>query len=241
MSKYTLKCAKPDDKDFDAFTKLMVLENLFDNRYWSNHEDEWREWSDDDEDREELLDCEADIRDMNDLDKDEEVDNDLILLEYVRRLFRKHSSAFRRVEMAAQMGIDNCFDPDKDYIDWRPDIQNAINYYNNHTEEVDKWCKENILPEEEEDCKVYTVNNIFCQRHGYTQDGNKYTLDTDECTIIYDFDEYSLVVRSKQNGPKSVKLCASDYNNRLNLFQLREILRMFKCTNTLNMAETKWS
>jgi hypothetical protein len=88
MSKYTLKCAKPDDKDFDAFTKLMVLENLFDNRYWSNHEEEWREWDDDDEDREELLDCEADIRDMNGLDKDEEVDNDLILLEYVRRLFR---------------------------------------------------------------------------------------------------------------------------------------------------------
>lgn len=234
MSKYSMKCAKPDEEDFDKFTKLMVLENLFDGRYWSSREDEWREWDDDDEDKQELLECEEYVRECNDLSKSDDVDNDLILCEYVRRLFSGNSSAFRRVEMAAMMGIDNCFDPDIDYIDWKPEIKNAIAFYNENKEFVDNWVKKNVLPEEEEDCIIYTINDIYCKNHGYVQNGDEYTLDTDECTITYNFEKMTMTISLKGGEKKSV----TTHKDRLTLFDLRENLRMFKCQKTLDLVGT---
>lgn len=235
MSKYcSMKCAKPDEKDFDKFSKLMVLENLFDGRYWSSHEDEWREWDDDDEDKKELLDCEKWVRDFYGLSETDDMDNDIILCEYVRRLFKGNSSVFRRVEMAAMMAIDNCFDPDIDYIDWKPEIKNAIAFYNENKEFVDNWVKKNVLPEEEEDCRVYTINDVYCKNHGYVKDGDEYTLDTDECTITYNFEKMAMTISLKCEEEKSV----TTHKERLTLFDLRENLRMFKCQKTLDLVGT---
>ena len=75
--------------------KLLILENLFDNRFWRDNSEDWRDWDDEDEDKQELLDCERDVRQYEGLDDDEEVDNRLILYEYVKRLFN-NGSAFRR-------------------------------------------------------------------------------------------------------------------------------------------------
>lgn len=231
-----MKCAKPDEEDFDKFSKLMVLENLFDGRHWSSHEDEWREWDDDDEDKQELSKCEKRVHEFYDLSETDYMYNDLILCEYVRRLFRENSPAFRRVEMAAQMGIDNCFDPNKDYIDWKPEIQNAINYRANHEEEVDKWCKENILPEEEEDCRVYTINEPYCKNRNYSHIVDDYILETEECKIVFNFiGKPSMVISVEEEGKvQSVRVC----KDRLTLFDLRENLRMFKCKKTLDVVGT---
>ena len=237
MSKYSLKCAKPDEDDFEVMHKLRILENLFDNRFWRDNSEDWRGWDDDDEDKIELLDCEKDVRQYEGLDDDDEVDNRLILYEYVKRLFN-NGSAFSRVEMTAQMAIDNCFDPDKDYIDWKPEIQNAIDYRNNHEEEVDKWCKENILSEEEEDCKVYGVNEAYCKNHNYTQENNEYTLENDECRIAFNFtgSKPSMVITVGDDEKKqNVTVC----KDRLTLFDVRENLRMFKCQKTLDFIGTK--
>lgn len=235
MSKYSLKCAKPDEGDFEVMHKLLILENLFDNRFWRDNSEDWRDWDDDDEDKQELLDCEKDVRQYEGLDSNDEVDNRLILYEYVKRMFN-NSSAFRRVEMAAQMAIDNCFDPDKDYIDWKPEIQNAINYRANHEEEVDKWCKDNILPEEEEDCRIYTINEAYCKNRNYSHIVDDYILETEECKIVFNFiGKPNMVISVEEEGKvQSVRVC----KDRLTLFDLRENLRMFKCQKTLDLVGT---
>ena len=60
------------------------------------------------------------------------VDNRLILYEFIKRKWRKASycGSFGRIVMDAEVLIDNACDPNLDYLEFKPEIMEAINEYN---------------------------------------------------------------------------------------------------------------
>lgn len=45
---------------------------------------------------------------------------------YVRRWFEKNQSSLNRVVFGFDVLLDNCCDPDKTYLDWKPEIAAAL-------------------------------------------------------------------------------------------------------------------
>lgn len=60
------------------------------------------------------------------------VDNRLILYEFIKRKWRKanYCGSFGRIVMDAEVLIDNACDPNLDYLEFKPEIMEAINEYN---------------------------------------------------------------------------------------------------------------
>lgn len=60
------------------------------------------------------------------------VDNRLILYEFIKRKWRKANccGSFGRIVMDAEVLIDNACDPNLDYLEFKPEIMEAINEYN---------------------------------------------------------------------------------------------------------------
>lgn len=80
-----MKLAKAEEKDFDkVYGFINVMDDLFDSRFFS-HEEDWRDWPDDDEDKKLLLEIEKEIRETDGEDVWSNVDNRLILYEFVKR------------------------------------------------------------------------------------------------------------------------------------------------------------
>lgn len=134
-----MKVAKADSKEFDkVYDFINVMDELFDNKFFSNEEC-WREWNDDDEDKKLLLKIEKDLKETEGSDIWGEVDNRLILYEFIRLKWKKanYYGSFQRIVTDADVLIDNVCDPDLDYLEYKPEIKQAIEKFNKENDDTD--------------------------------------------------------------------------------------------------------
>lgn len=134
-----MKVAKADNKEFDkVYDFINVMDKLFDNKFFSD-EESWREWDDDDEDKKLLLKIEKDLKETEGSDIWGKVDNRLILYEFIRLKWKKanYYGSFQRIVMDADCLIDNVCDPDLDYLEYKPEIKQAIEKFNKENDDTD--------------------------------------------------------------------------------------------------------
>lgn len=129
-----LKMAKADPEEFDKVMDFVnIMDDFFDNKFFST-EEEWREWDDDNEDKKMLLEIEKELIEDGEGTSvwDDHPDNRLILYEFIKRKWRSvnYSGSFQRIVMDAQVMIENACDPDLDYLEYKPEIQKALEEYN---------------------------------------------------------------------------------------------------------------
>ena len=118
MAKRGLTVAKANEHEFELVRDFVnVMENLFDGR--GGFVEEWWTWDDDDEDKQELR------KIQKELECDEE--DEQVLLEFVKRRFRKanYCGSFGRILFNCETLIENCCDPDLDYLEFKPSIMYA--------------------------------------------------------------------------------------------------------------------
>jgi hypothetical protein len=80
-------------------------------------EDNWLDLDDDDDDKITILKIRAFIHANEEIDE-EDIDSRILLYEFLKAKFRSTSSSWNRVQLAADILIDNCCDPTKDYLDF---------------------------------------------------------------------------------------------------------------------------
>ena len=136
-----LKMAKADPEEFDKVMGFVnIMDDLFDDKFFSTEED-WREWDDDNEDKKLLLEIEKELVEDGDGTSvwDDHPDNRLILYEFIKRKWRSvnYFGSFQRIVMDAQVMIENACDPDLDYLEYKPEIQKAIEEYNERHRETE--------------------------------------------------------------------------------------------------------
>lgn len=129
-----LKMAKAEPKEFDEVMDFVnIMDDFFDNKFFSTEED-WREWDDDNEDKKTLLEIEKELIEDGEGTSvwDDHPDNRLILYEFIKRKWRSvnYSGSFQRIIMDAEVMIENACDPDLDYLEYKPEIQKALEEYN---------------------------------------------------------------------------------------------------------------
>ena len=128
-----MKVGKASPEEFDMVTGFInVMEDLFGGRSFFSQEESWREWDDDDEDKKLLLEIEKEVKEEDGESVWDGVDNRLILYEFIKRKWRKvnYCGSFGRIVMDAEVLIDNTCDPNLDYLEFKPEIMEAINEYN---------------------------------------------------------------------------------------------------------------
>ena len=128
MAKHGLTVAKATEEEFDrVYAFLHPMEALFDRRGFFSNEEDWRDWDDDDEDKKLLLRIEKDLIAGGDGDCNDDVDNRLILYEFMKQKFLQanYSGSIGRILFDCRTLIDNCCDPDLDYLEFKPSIMHA--------------------------------------------------------------------------------------------------------------------
>jgi hypothetical protein len=114
-----LTVAKADKEEFERVWDFVhVMERLFDDRGFLSH-DEWWNWDDEEEDKQELR------KIQQELGCDEE--DEEILLEFIKRRWSSanYSGSFGRILFDCETLIDNCCDPELDYLEFKPSIMYA--------------------------------------------------------------------------------------------------------------------
>lgn len=127
-TKHGLTVAKATEEEFDrVYAFLHPMEALFDVRGFFSSEEDWRDWDDDDEDKKLLLKIEKDIKDADGDCWDGKPDNRLILYEFMKQKFLQanYSGSIGRILFDCRTLIDNCCDPDLDYLEFKPSIMYA--------------------------------------------------------------------------------------------------------------------
>lgn len=128
MAKQGLTVAKATEEEFDRVWGFVhPMEALFDGRGFFSNEEEWRGWPDDDEDKQLLLKIEKEIKESGGDCWDGKPDNRLILYEFMKRKFLEanYSGSIGRILFDCRTLIDNCCDPDLDYLEFKPSIMYA--------------------------------------------------------------------------------------------------------------------
>ena len=123
-----LTVAKADKDEFKrVWSFVHAMEALFDGRGFFSSEESWRGWDDDDEDKKTLLEIEKELIDAGEATWDGHPNNDAILYEFIKRKWREAncSGSFGRIIFDCQTLIENCCDPDKDYLEFKPSIMHA--------------------------------------------------------------------------------------------------------------------
>lgn len=114
--------ATPEDfeglRDFRHFCEGVLEKQRFSLR---SPEDNWEEWDDDDEDKQWILKMRKEIAEEEGIEP-EDVDIRIVLYECLKRIYRK-ANGWYRVTTAADVLIDNVCDPQKDYLDYRPSLE----------------------------------------------------------------------------------------------------------------------
>lgn len=126
-----MKVAKAEKEEFDkVYDFINVMDSLFDGRFWS-HEEEWKEWDDDNPNKKLLLKIEEEIRESDGETIWDGVDNRLILYEFMKRKWMEANwcGSFQRIVTNAEVLIDNACDHNLDYLEWNPEIKEAIEKY----------------------------------------------------------------------------------------------------------------
>ena len=137
-----MKIAKCDKEDLEHAHALRSLEDLVVGRWFMDSLNDWMDWSDCEE-KQKLQSCFDYIKATEGCDSDDDVDPRLVIYEYVKREFTKNPSGLARVVLAAECALEHFYDPDKDYLEYRPDLDRAVSYYKAHKDEVDRWYDEN--------------------------------------------------------------------------------------------------
>lgn len=128
MAKYKCKVAKATQEEFDRVWGFVhPMEALFDGRGFFISEEDWRDWDDDDEDKKRLLKIEKELVAAGEDEYDGQVDNRLILYEFMKVKFLEanYSGSIGRILFDCSTLIDNCCDPDLDYLEFKPSIMHA--------------------------------------------------------------------------------------------------------------------
>lgn len=82
----------------------------------------WKEWHDDDEDKMLVMKIQKELIANEDMEEGQ-IDSRIIAYEFMAR---KYSNRLSHAILIAEVLIDNCCDPSKDYLDFHPSI------YHNH-------------------------------------------------------------------------------------------------------------
>lgn len=126
MATHTVRLAKFDEADFDATNDfLSALDSIFDNRWFCSNEEQWKEWDDDDPDKTLMLRIQHELGFEESCDPDD-VDNRLIIYEFVKRKFRACECGWRSVIMAADILVRAACDPMVDTVEWHPMIERML-------------------------------------------------------------------------------------------------------------------
>lgn len=129
MAKQGLTVAKATREEFDRVWGFVhPMEALFDGRGFFSNEEDWRDWDDDDEDKKLLLKIEKELLAAGEgYMLDGQVDNRLILYEFMKVKFLEanYSGSIGRILFDCSTLIDNCCDPDLDYLEFKPSIMHA--------------------------------------------------------------------------------------------------------------------
>ena len=127
-----MKVARADKEEFDnVYNFINVMDALFDTR-WCSHEEDWKNWPDDDPDKQLLLEIEEEVKETDGENIWDGVDNRLILYEFIKRKWKEtnYCGSFQRIVTDAECLIDNVCDPEIDYLEFKPEIKEAIEEYN---------------------------------------------------------------------------------------------------------------
>lgn len=126
--------ANANPEEFERTMKFVnIMEALFESNPYSLMESEtsWREWDDDDEDKQLLLEIEKEVAEEDGASWDGKPDNRLVLFEFIKRKWKEanYGGSFGRIIMDAEVLIDNACDPELDYLEWKPEIKEALEKY----------------------------------------------------------------------------------------------------------------
>lgn len=118
-----LRIAKATKDDIDITRSFLKSCEVF----WDNRpmyslrelESDWETWDDEDDDKIELLNIRKELSKEEDL-IESDVDNRLIIYEFIKRKYKAADNKWGRVIMAADVLIDNCCDPTEDHLAFYP-------------------------------------------------------------------------------------------------------------------------
>jgi hypothetical protein len=116
-----MRMAKASPDDLDALRKFLNMVELTMERQKFSFEspvDTWLTLDDDDEDRIRMMRIRKDL--AEDMGRDEDdVDNRIVIYEYLQELFRP-ASGWNRVVMGMDILVETVCDPQKNYLDFAP-------------------------------------------------------------------------------------------------------------------------
>lgn len=121
-----MRMAKADKDDFDTTNKfLQTCEMFWDNRHRYSFRDteiDWKTWDDDDEDKIYFLKVQKEVAEEEGCDP-EDLDNRLLVYEVIKRRYKQCDCNWRRVVHGADILINDVCDPQKDYLDYSPYLE----------------------------------------------------------------------------------------------------------------------
>ncbi len=121
-----MKVAKASKEDFETTRDfLQIMDDLFDSRGCFCKEEDWLDWDDDNPDKIRLLEIRKEVAEETGYSEDD-VDNDLILFNFIKEKFRTCEFNWRRVLWAGDVLIFNACDPHKDHLAYHPYINRCM-------------------------------------------------------------------------------------------------------------------
>lgn len=241
-----MKIAKCDKEDLEHAHSLRALEDLVAGHFFMDSLNDWRNWPNDDPDRRKMQKCFDYIKDTEDCVSDDEVDPRLVIYEYMKREFTENPSGLARVVLAAECALEHFYDPDSDTLEYRPDIDRALSYYEKHRDEVDKWYDENTESDEEKDSHHNIVGKRYLTDNGFsTEDDNIFTLDNMECAIIVNLAEGKIHVGRKSDGSSAYiakppeRHFGDEMRIMVRISDIRKALKSLECKETLEKLPCK--
>jgi hypothetical protein len=118
-----LRIAKASENDIELTRDyLQACEQFWDNRpiySLTELEIDWENWDDDDPEKDALIKIRKELAIEEGL-SESDVDNRLIVYEYIKRKYKKADNKWQRVVMAADILIDNCCDPTVSHLAFYP-------------------------------------------------------------------------------------------------------------------------
>jgi hypothetical protein len=118
-----LRVAKASEQDIEITRSfLQACEFFWDARpiySLRDLESDWETWDDDDEHKQELLQIKQELCDYEGL-SESEIDNRLIVYEFLKRRYKIADNKWGRVLTAAEVLIDNCCDPTERHLAFYP-------------------------------------------------------------------------------------------------------------------------
>lgn len=121
-----MRLAKPSEEDFQTIREFLQLcESFWDSRQQYSlrpMEKEWQRWENEDLDYQECLRIRRELAEEEDI-SDEDVNNRLIVYEFLMKRYKKCDTNWGRVIMTASVLLDNACDPTLNYVEFYPGFE----------------------------------------------------------------------------------------------------------------------